>query len=669
LIVHKRAGKYGAFLFFAALAATAAADRLVTRGANISADVSRADGRIVMDLDGSIWILPASGGGAVLASNGLLQASRPRWSPDGRKILFQTASGEGTGLWMLDVETLQSSSISDASLNNQFASFHPQGERIIYSSGRNDLDFDLWETDLSTGLSWRLTSDPGDEIEAVWSASGRDLAYLHKRDDHYAIVVRRRGNVATEVFVSVEPLSSLSWRPDGTLLTFLHGSADQKKLEMVILADPPLIREFARGEDYFPFPVSWRDRTQHIYTADGMIKKRAFGDLRSKPLPFTALIKNQEVRPRRKIVQRQLPVITPSREQLVIRGARLFDGIWHGYRDDIDVLIDGGKIVAVLPRQDWPGVTVLDLGAVTILPGFIDSWSSIPADPQQIAGAKLLAYGVTSIVSDQVPGKFDAALWEGADMPGPRLLPAVNLVAGNAPEASAAFYLASIGSQQNPESDVPAPIRAWQDLGIPILADNWKTHRSYNADLLLGVESLPRVWFDDRYQEEPGAGHFVAANNASVVVVSGLADAATPGLSALLASRQAREFHQVTTSARRYSEPQQLRDSSASILVGSKPNGLPPGLALHAELRAISAAGLTGEQVFHAAGKNPAMIFGLENQIGTITPGALADLVLVNGDPLNKVNDALDIVAVVRNGRFYSLIRLLEQAEATADVE
>ena len=96
---------------------------------------------------------------------------------------------------------------------------------------------------------------------------------------------------------------------------------------------------------------------------------------------------------------------------------------------------------------------------------------------------------------------------------------------------------------------------------------------------------------------------------------------------------------------------------------------MPPGLALHAELRALAASGLSGEQVLHAAGRNAAIILGLENQIGTIMPGALADLVLVSGDPLNKVNDTLNIVAVIRNGRFFSLVNLLERAAVTAHVE
>jgi imidazolonepropionase-like amidohydrolase len=105
------------------------------------------------------------------------------------------------------------------------------------------------------------------------------------------------------------------------------------------------------------------------------------------------------------------------------------------------------------------------------------------------------------------------------------------------------------------------------------------------------------------------------------------------------------------------------------VVLGSLPNGLPPGLALHAEMRALEAAGLSAVQVLKAAGLNASTALGLNGQIGTIVPGALADFVLVTGDPLGQPADAINIVAVVRNGRFYSLGGLLERATAGSGVE
>ena len=56
------------------------------------------------------------------------------------------------------------------------------------------------------------------------------------------------------------------------------------------------------------------------------------------------------------------------------------------------------------------------------------------------------------------------------------------------------------------------------------------------------------------------------------------------------------------------------------------------------------------------------VFLGVEHQLGRIAPGALADMILVDGDPLDDVEDSLNIVAVIRNGRFFSLSRLLENA-------
>ena len=101
--------------------------------------------------------------------------------------------------------------------------------------------------------------------------------------------------------------------------------------------------------------------------------------------------------------------------------------------------------------------------------------------------------------------------------------------------------------------------------------------------------------------------------------------------------------------------------ASMPVIAGSKPNGLPPGIALHAELRALSASGRNGEQILHAAGSDAARLLGLDNQLGRITPGAAADLLIVNGDPLGDIEDLINIIAVVRNGRLYSLVSLLER--------
>lgn len=658
-------------VFLAALAVPAHADVVVTKGANLSVDVHPEDGRIAVDLLGDIWIVPARGGDAVLSTDGMQQASRPRWSPDGQQILYQVTSAEGTSLWLLDVQTSVSRRISEPSSNDMLAAWHPDGERIVYSSARDESQFDLWETDLPSGLRWRLSHDPGDELEAVWSADGDDLAYIRKSTDQYSIVVRRRGLPATEIVSSDVPLAALAWRPDGTLLTYAKGQGAELVYEMAILSDPPIIRAFATEERLFPAAVSWLDRSRHIYAADGTIRRRAFGDWQSRPVRFRAVMKEPEPRPTRTIAARELAVIDAPAERLVLRGARLFDGIWARYRENMDVLVADGRIIAIEPRREWQDATILDLGNVTILPGLIDTWTRLPESNALTAGLVYLSYGITTIVAEPQTGRFDAQQWHGSENPGPRMLPALvvdNASVANLTRADAEqdFFLARL-SPDLTETDLPASALAdMLQKSAPVVADNWATYNSIDADILLGIDSLPRSAIDDRYQQELAGTVSLAGAGQRVTVISGFADASTPGLESLLQSRQARQFDQSATPVRRHSVMPEMAASSASILLGSRANGMPPGMALHAELRALRAAGLSGEQVLHTAGKNPARVLGLENQIGTITPGAMADLVLVSGDPLGNVEDLLNIVAVVRNGRFFSLVRLLEQAALQA---
>ncbi len=650
-----------ALLFLLLVMSSAPADIVITQGTNFGVDVDPANGRIAMDLLGMIWVLPARGGQARVMTDGLTPAGQPRWSPDGSTVLYRTSSPGGARLWLLDIETATVRHIGDGKYFDQDASWHPDGERIVFSSDRRESGYDIWETDLPTGLSWRLTNHPGDEIEPVWSHNGRHLAYIRKTGEQYSLVLRRHGEPERELLVSDEPLSSPSWRPDGTLITVLAKNGDELSVDMVILSDPPLVRQLIGGEDFFASPVSWRDRHQLFYTADGMIKTRGFEDLHSRPLPFRATIADPEPRPKTVIARRELEVVNPPAERLVIRGARLYDGIWDRYRHDMDVVIDGGRITAVEASRARDDVTVLDLGDITIMPGFIDVWSAMPAGPAARAGPSILAYGVTTIVTDDPV--HDGTLWEQEQTPGPRILPATDIGAPPEDSAQREYFFVKVAADRPADDATREAMQTWRGRGIPIVAESWKTGLGIGADLLVGLDSLANSPVGGPYQDMQ-----VAARPEPVMLISGLADSGTPGMSSLLNSRHAREFGVVRPPGRRFATIPALVRSNAAIVLGSKPNGLPPGLALHAELRALASAGLDGDELFKTTGSNAALLLGLENQIGRITSGALADLVLISGDPLTKPADALSIVAVVRNGRFFSLVGLIEKAKGGVEL-
>ena len=643
------------------------ADEWVSEASNLHVDVSRVDGRVAMDLRGTIWIVPENGGQARALTDPVEHASRPRWSPDGTQILYQARDSQGTSLRVIDIASAQNEALNPVSMSDQFASWHPDGSRIVFASTRDGTDFDIWETDVRTGLNWRLTNDPGDEIEAVWSADGENLAYISVEDGVYSVMLRRGGQPTELVLSTNDALSSLSWRPDGTLLTVFRDDGTSNIAEMIILSEPALVREFIAHPQLQTAAVTWLDRSRHFFVADGVIKTRAFGEWQGRMLPFRALIESPEPAAPRTVQRRELAVVDAPDERLVIRGARLFDGIWTGYRNNMDVLIEAGKVVAIEPRQEWQNATVLDLGDVTVMPGFIDAWTALPANPSARDGARLLSYGITTIVAD-LP---DAALpgnWESESTPGPRLLRATGLSAGSVIEASQEYFLAAIENGTDAASDVVEKLRNRGDSGLPVAARNWRTFLSADADILLGIHSLPSSAFLERHSAVLTTVQSVLPNR-RIAVASAMAGADTPGIDALQQSRQAAAYgHKTAHIFRRTVQEGDLGDS-VTVLVGSGGNQLHPGFATHAEFRALQAMGLRGEQVLHAAGKNIAESLGLVNQLGTLSSGSLADLVLVQGDPLENIDDAINIVAVVRNGRFFSLVRLLEQGNQGNNVE
>lgn len=640
----------------------ALAQTVITEGTNLGIDVSSVDGQIAMDLLGSIWILPQRGGQAQPLDNVVMPARRPRWSPSSEEILYEVAGATGTQIWVHDLLGGTSRLLSQQ-YSDQQASWHPAGDRIVFSAPGENGSLDLWELDLPTGLRWRISHDSGEETEPAWSGNGRHLVYVRYDGDAWSLMLRRRGSSETELFRSEQPLRAPSWRPDGSLITFLRADGDRYAMSMVILSDPPIVRNYSDDEqDFFLTPVSWQDRQRMVYAADGRILARRFGDRRARPVQFRAALQNKmPSRDSAIATDRDLPVISAPEERLVIRAARIFDGLGSTYRNRVDVVVEGGIIVEVAQRRDRKGETVLDLGRTTLLPGFVDLYSAMPGSRATPAGSGLLAFGVTTLVTDEAASGIEE--WHGERNPGPRIIGAAELASAR-PTAPHSYYLATL-----PRGTVLAErpqewVRNWQQAGIPVLADNWTVGLGLGVDLLLGADVLPRSPGGRQYQDMR-----IVASGGPVTLVSGLADSSTPGINALLSSRQAVALGHGGATMRRSAISPQLDGRAASVVAGSKPSGLPAGLALHAELLALQAAGLDGYQVLQAAGINAARVLGVEGQLGRIASGALADMVLVNGDPLNDIADSLNIVAVVRNGRFFSLVSLLEHATTVENVE
>ncbi|MCH9694614.1 MAG: amidohydrolase family protein [Gammaproteobacteria bacterium] len=533
-----------AALLFLFVAQFALAQITITRGADLSVDAS-GDGRLAIDLRGDIWIVPGGGGDARQLTHNLRTAQRPRWSPDASQLVYQAIDNGRQGVWLYDLESDESRQLSGQSSVDLHPAWHPGGERIVITSDTAGRGFDLWELDVPTGLRWKLTDREGDEAEPAWSSDGRDLVYIHRLGDYWSLILRRHSQSEEVLLRSTQKLAAPSWRPDGSLITFYQQGDRSQQLRMIILAKPRLIRTYADDEGFVTSPVSWQDRHRMYYAANGEIRQRQFDAWKSRPLRFRATV--QPVTAAEASRDRvPLPWLDEPQGSFIIHASRLYDGVSQDYQFDKDILIDGGRIASVRAHSSHAGAITIDMGDLTVLPGFIDADARLPADLNASHGPDLLTTGITTIVGRHPQATEFNALWSGKQVPGPRLLDASEW---------------QIGAVSRPELDITGAVST------------------------------------------------------------------------------------------------------------SRATGMSSGQALATQLRTLQIAGLNPTQSLRAVGVNAAAAMLADPYLGRIATGAAADLVFVDGDPLAASDDALHVVAVVRNGRFFSVSGLIDRAKSAESVD
>ena len=102
------------------------------------------------------------------------------------------------------------------------------------------------------------------------------------------------------------------------------------------------------------------------------------------------------------------------------------------------------------------------------------------------------------------------------------------------------------------------------------------------------------------------------------------------------------------------------------LMAGSDPVGLfgsVPGFANHREIELLVEAGFTPVEAIQIATLNGAVFLGLQHQIGSISVGKNADLVVIKGDPAAHISDIENVEIVFKDGVGYDTQKLLDSAK------
>lgn len=273
-------------------------------GTNICAAASP-DGRMIaFDLLSVIWTLPADGGTARRLTDDLHDATQPRWSPDGLKIVYQSYRDGNYHLWLSEADgSGEPRQLTDGPWHDMEPCFSPDGQQIVFASDR-DGSSALWTLDVGEERTRRLTKGTERLGMPSWSPDGKRIVFTvgETAVDVLTLADGSRKRVATA------PSGSNVYGPafalDGThvVYTLFTGPASHLMLDA---------EQLTSGEDVFGFAPTWLPTGEMLYTADGRIRRRRpVAGARPTDIPFTAAVRLSSVS-----YQRRRPDLSSTRER------------------------------------------------------------------------------------------------------------------------------------------------------------------------------------------------------------------------------------------------------------------------------------------------------------------------------------------------------------------
>jgi len=152
-----------------------------TEGTWTSLDLSPDGKTIVFDMMGDLYTVPVTGGKAVPLTRGIAFDSHPRWSPDGKKILFSSDRSGAENIWWIDLEKKDTFQVTkDKDQNFPSAGWTPDGDYIVYSKGK--MQVQLYLVHKNGGAGEQLIATPArlKTIDPVVSPDGRYIYFSQR---------------------------------------------------------------------------------------------------------------------------------------------------------------------------------------------------------------------------------------------------------------------------------------------------------------------------------------------------------------------------------------------------------------------------------------------------------------------------------------------------------
>ncbi|MCT8125915.1 PD40 domain-containing protein [Alishewanella sp. BS5-314] len=629
----------------------------------------------------------------------------PQFSRDGRELVYVSWNDQTQGA--VNILNLRNNRVTKLTTEpGKFIepTFSPDGRTVVYRKiGAGSLLPKQWS--MNTGLY--KVSSRGGEAELI-ARNGRAPMFGAGNDKVYAMDFGSAPRLISidltkhtqQTLYSVKFGTEFKLSPDGKYLAF----ADRFKVFVTPFVERGRPIEIAANDKQFPVKqlsvrageyISWAGDSSSLYWSLGpeLYQQQVSGlfDLSAAKSPEP------------KITQLgfSAPVDIP-RGTVAFVGGQVITMQGDKVLQDAVVLVSDNKISAVGSRDEIAipkDARVFDISGKTLMPGLFDAHAHGSQGVQQITPQQnwqnyaALTFGVTSIhdPSNDTREIFSASeLQRSGQIVGPRIFSTGTILYGAEGAGytshidsldDARFHLTrlhkvgafSVKSYNQPRRNQRQQvIQAARELNMMVVPEGGSLMQ-HNLTMIVDghttiEHALPaaRVYQDIKQLWQASGTAYTPTLNVAYGGIWGenyWYDKTEvwkhPRLSRYVPMDQLapRSMRRPTAPEHHYNHFNVVKTANELKEVGVVANigahGQREGLGAHWEIWMFAQGGMTALEALRTATLNPAITFGMDHQLGSIEVGKLADLIVINGDPLQDIRVSDQVIYTMVNGRLF----------------
>ena len=673
------------------------------------------DGKhVLFEAVNQLWVMEI-GGKPQQLTNDKYYKEDPAWSPDGKRIAYSSDKAGTEDIYVLDLATKQEKRVTALPDSAEVgAAWSRDGKMLAYQ----DQYGATYVLDLETGKTRRILAPLFAPSKPSWSANGKTIAIgalkpytLRYREGTSQILTV---DIASGAVKYTEPASfkSLSTRgedgpiysPDGSSLAFVMDSV--LWIQPVDQTGVPSGAARQVNHEVTDAPTWSGDSKKLLYLSNAKLRLISVNGGNPETVPLDLRWRYEK-----------------APQRTIIHVGTLWDGRSAEVRRDVDITVVNGRIRTIEPhRTGAPSdVDASKLTAIPGLwESHTHEWISGKFYGARL-GRLWLAYGVTALQSQGDPvyrAVETREAYGSGERVGPRYFATGEAIDGERiyynfmrPTTSEAQLDLELQRAQALDYDLlktyvrlPHAMQrkamrfAHDKMGVVVASHYMLPGAAYGMDGMTHVSATARLGFP--YTRSAAGVSY--RDMRALFAATGMFDISTPFTSFVLYAEEPKMVDDERLLRLNTPWDEAVVRAKRDLAQGKKPDNLPPGLragldpvtsldslkkemdtlrsilsaggmmlagtdspldsvatALHLNLRAQVKFGLQPWQALQTATVLPARAFGVAQDLGTIEPGKIADLVLVSGDPLHDIKDVANVSYVMKSGTLYSVEELM----------